>query len=165
MEEMGREAMEKAKLFLACGEEEAGVVSELAALPRRRQFPSLFEGLFLRGMKIDRMEPGLVVYSFKVPPRLTDSNGTLSPGAIADLLDVAGGSATLSYGLPVQVTVNLAIQYLSSAKIDEELEMTARFLKNVGIHSYTSIHLRSKTTGELVACCQQLCSLKPRSKI
>ncbi|XP_068669195.1 uncharacterized protein [Aristolochia californica] len=162
---MDREAMEKAKLVLSLRKEEADAVSKLDALPPRQQFPSLFEGLFLRGIKIDRIQPGAVFYSFKVPPRLTDSRGTLSPGAIADLVDVAGGSAVLSYGLPAEVTVNLSIQYLSSPKIDDELEMTAKLLKNDGSYSNTSIHLRNKTTGELVASCQQLCSVKPRSKI
>ncbi|XP_068644750.1 uncharacterized protein [Aristolochia californica] len=162
---MDKGATEKVRQVLTLGKEETDLVSELAALPPRHKFPTLFEGFFLRGVKVDRIRPGAVICSFKVPPRLTGSTGTLSPGAIADLVDMAGGFAALSYGLSVKATVNLSIHYLSSPKIDDELEMISRLLNHERNYSNTSICLRNKTNGELVANCQQLWSLEPRSKI
>ncbi|KAG9453884.1 hypothetical protein H6P81_006788 [Aristolochia fimbriata] len=164
---MDEESKARARQALSLRKEEADILSqvELAAFPPRHQFPSFFESLFLRGIKVDRIETGVVVCSFKVPPLLTGSAGALTPGAIADLVDMVGAFAATSYGIQLKATVNLSIQFLSSPKIDDELEIIARVLNHERSYSNTSICLRKKKTGEVVANCQQLWSLTGRSKI
>lgn len=67
-------SMEKAKQYLAVGDEASEAVSRLAVPPRRAgDNPSFYESFSLRGLRVDRVEPGLVVCSFKVPPRLAVS--------------------------------------------------------------------------------------------
>lgn len=67
--------MEKAKKSLELiSEEESNLVTRLA-VPAHRVGSgfSSYEDFALKGIRVDRVEPGLVVCSFKVPPRLTVS--------------------------------------------------------------------------------------------
>lgn len=47
-----------------------------------------------------------------------DKDGNLSNGAIANLVDVAGASLIYVTGLPMNVSVDMSISYVSKAKID-----------------------------------------------
>lgn len=47
-----------------------------------------------------------------------DKDGNLSNGAIANLVDVAGASLIYVMGLPMNVSVDMSISYVSKAKID-----------------------------------------------
>ncbi|KAK0603691.1 hypothetical protein LWI29_007571 [Acer saccharum] len=82
--------MEKAKDCLELNEEESETVSRLTIHPHRvvgSTRSSFYEVFTLRGIRVDRVEPGLVSCTFKVPPRFTDNNGNLANGAIANLVD------------------------------------------------------------------------------
>lgn len=67
--------MEKAKSFLQPTDEESESVSRLAVPARQIGVNSCFyEDFSLRGIRVDRLEPGFVACTFKVPPRLTVSH-------------------------------------------------------------------------------------------
>ncbi|PON62793.1 HotDog domain containing protein [Trema orientale] len=143
--------MEKVKQFLEPSQEESEIVSRILAIPSHRPGvdSSFYDDFALRGIRVDRVEPGLVVCTFKVPPRLTDRNGRLASGAIANMVDVVGASVVHAEGLPMNVSVDMSISFLSTAK--DELEITSRALGQNGGYSGTSVLLKNKATGELIA--------------
>lgn len=68
----GEENMEKAKKYLELTEDESDSVSRLAvSVLRDGANSSFYEDFALRGIRVDRFEPGFVACSFKVPSRLT----------------------------------------------------------------------------------------------
>ncbi|XP_009624177.1 uncharacterized protein [Nicotiana tomentosiformis] len=144
--------MDKAKAFLEPTQVESDRVSSLAFPPHRfgAEF-SFYQYYALRGIRVDRVEPGQVFCSFKVPPRLTDREGKLASGAIANLVDEVGGAVIYVEGLLMNVSVDMSISFLSSAKADDELEIVGRVLGQKGGYSGTSVLLKNKTTGELIA--------------
>ncbi|XP_052187193.1 uncharacterized protein LOC127797973 isoform X2 [Diospyros lotus] len=144
--------MERAKESLQLTSEESESVARLTVAPHRVGIDSsFFEDFILKGIRVDRVEPGLVTCTYKVPPRLTDRNGKLCAGAIANLVDEVGGAVVHVEGLPMNVSVDMSISFLSTAKLDDELELTARVLGQRGGYSGTSVLVRNKATGELVA--------------
>jgi acyl-coenzyme A thioesterase 13 len=49
---------------------------------------------------------------------LQDRTGKLASGAIANLVDEVGGAVVQVEGLPMNVSVDMSIAFLSSAKLD-----------------------------------------------
>uniref|UniRef100_A0A3Q7H1N1 Thioesterase domain-containing protein n=1 Tax=Solanum lycopersicum TaxID=4081 RepID=A0A3Q7H1N1_SOLLC len=163
--------MEKAKAFLELTQGESDRVSSLAFPPHRLGTEcSFYEYYSLRGIRVDRIEPGQLFCTFKVPPRLTDREGKLASGAIANLVDEVGGAVVYVEGLPMNVSVDMSISFLSSAKagrllggillvrlawefedMKDELEVIGRVLGQKGGYSGTSVLVKNKTTGELIA--------------
>ncbi|XP_028792076.1 acyl-coenzyme A thioesterase 13 [Neltuma alba] len=143
--------MEKAKELLQATPEESQSLSQ--HLPPLTSDTKLcfYEQFILRGIQVDRVEPGLVVCTFKVPPRFTDRTGKLAKGAVANLVDEVGGAVAHSEGHPMNVSVDMSISYLSTAHVNDELEITSRLLGRKGGYSGTIVHLRNKATGELIA--------------
>ncbi|KAL0435021.1 UNVERIFIED_CONTAM: Acyl-coenzyme A thioesterase 13 [Sesamum radiatum] len=146
--------MEKAREFL-----EKGAASDGAAPVSRLTFPphkphlesSFYEYFILRGVRVDRLQPGCISLSFRVPPRLTDGEGNLARGAIASLIDEIGAAVINEGGQPMDVSVDMSISYISAAKMNDELEITSRFLGRVGRYFGTTVLIQNKTTGEVVA--------------
>ncbi|XP_057252405.1 uncharacterized protein LOC104900008 isoform X4 [Beta vulgaris subsp. vulgaris] len=65
--------MERVKHVLDLSEDESESVSRLSVNPHEFQVgPSFYEDFALRGIRVDRVEPGFISCTFKVPPRLTD---------------------------------------------------------------------------------------------
>ncbi|KAF5446779.1 hypothetical protein F2P56_032383 [Juglans regia] len=63
--------MDKAREFLELTKEESDSVSGLTIHPHRPGLDwSFYEDFSLRGIRLDRVEPGFVACTFKVPPRL-----------------------------------------------------------------------------------------------
>nr|GMD61272.1 acyl-coenzyme A thioesterase 13-like [Ipomoea batatas] len=145
--------MEKAKESLEASEEEAQRVSSLSFTPHRLgvDVTSFYRYFSLRGIRVDRYRPGFISCTFKVPPRLTDKNGNLGSGAIATLVDEVGCAMRYVEGLPFNVTVAISITYLSTAKLHDELEITRRVLGNMGSYFGTSIVVKNKASGEIIA--------------
>ncbi|PHT46715.1 hypothetical protein CQW23_15873 [Capsicum baccatum] len=147
-----REIMEKAKGFLELTQEESDRVSSLDIPPHRTGTGfSFYECYALRGIRVDRVEPGLVFCTFKVPPRLTDREGKLASGAMANLVDAVGAGCVNVGGNPTNVSVDMSISFLSSAKVDDELEIIGQVLGKKGGYSGTSVVVKNKATGELIA--------------
>ncbi|CAI0540509.1 unnamed protein product [Linum tenue] len=157
--------MEKAKQFLESSEDEANRVSQLVIHPHRVGHEcSFYEDFALRGIRVDRVDPGLVSCTFTVPPRLTDKSGKLATGAIANLVDEVGGAVVHVEGLPMNVSVDMSISFLSAAKVhvredhsfsflicNDELEITSKVLGRKGGYAGTVVLVKNKLTGELIA--------------
>ncbi|KAM7257371.1 hypothetical protein ACFE04_013112 [Oxalis oulophora] len=145
--------MEKAREFLQVSKEESDIISQLDIKPHRVGIDhrSFYEDFTLRGIRVNRVEPGLVSCTFKVPPRLTDRSGNLATGAIANLVDEVTGALVHVEGLPMNVSVDMSISFLTTAKLGDELEITARTLGQRGGYKGTAVYMRNKETGELIA--------------
>ncbi|KAI5675051.1 hypothetical protein M9H77_06001 [Catharanthus roseus] len=87
----------------------------------------------------------------KVFYSLKDGNGNFASGAVANLVDEMGGALVHVEGLPMNVSVDMSISYLSTAKLDDELEIVSKLLGKKGGYSGTLVLVRNKTTGELIA--------------
>ncbi|XP_070664910.1 uncharacterized protein [Malus domestica] len=126
--EQGNTNMGRAKRFLGLTQDESEAVSRLA-VPEQAAGAgkSFYDAFAVAGIRVDRVEPGLVVCSFKVPPRLTDRSGNLANGAIASLVDLVGISLEFGEGL-LSVSIDMSISYFSTAKINcWDLPCHARF--------------------------------------
>ncbi|XP_008220341.1 PREDICTED: acyl-coenzyme A thioesterase 13-like [Prunus mume] len=144
--------MERAKKFLGLSQDESEAVSRLAVPERQAgEGKSFYDTFALAGNRVVRVEPGLIVCNFKVPPRLTDRTGKLASGAIANLVDVAGISVDFVEGLPMNVSVDMSISHLSTAKLDDELEIISKRLGQRGGYTGTLVLVRNKATGEIIA--------------
>ncbi|XP_068644469.1 uncharacterized protein [Aristolochia californica] len=147
--EKGKARVEAA---LALTKEDSKRVSEFTIVPHRfAENQSFYEAFSLGGLLINQIQPGFLVCTFRVPSRLMDANGNFSNGAIANLVDEIGSAALVSEGLPTKVSVDMSISYLSAAKMDDELEIVSKTLGHKGGYSGTSVLVRNKVTGELIA--------------
>nr|XP_048324488.1 acyl-coenzyme A thioesterase 13-like isoform X1 [Ziziphus jujuba var. spinosa] len=148
--------MEKAKRFLKLTDDESESVSRLVVPCHQAGHSSFYEDFALRGIRVDRVEPGLVACTLKVLPRFIDREGNLANGEIANLVDEVGGAVVHVEGLPMNVSVDMSISFLTTAKLNmgqlqDELEITARVLGQRGRYSATVVLLRNKATGEIIA--------------
>ncbi|KAB2080862.1 hypothetical protein ES319_A05G094700v1 [Gossypium barbadense] len=144
--------MEKAKEFLQLNKEEAETVLRLNIQPTRVGFQcSFYEDFALRGIRVDTVQPGFVSCTLKVPPRLTDKSGNLAKGAVANLVDEVGAAVVHVEGLPMNVSADMSISFLGTAKLNDELEITSKVLGQRGSYSGTIVLVRNKATGELIA--------------
>ncbi|KAG6605429.1 Acyl-coenzyme A thioesterase 13 [Cucurbita argyrosperma subsp. argyrosperma] len=143
--------MEKAKQLLELTPEESDAVEKLDGR-RNIAGDSCFYTFFsFRGILVNRVEPGLIVCTLKVPPRLTDRSGKLASGAIANLVDEIGSAVIYDEPPPTLVSVDISIAYLSTADVDDELEITSRLLGQKERYNGASVIIKNKTTGEIVA--------------
>ncbi|KAM1008041.1 hypothetical protein TB2_004397 [Malus domestica] len=137
-------SMEMVKLFL---EKKGEMAVAMDTLPDK-----FFEPFIMKGVKIDLLEPGRIVCSFKVPPRLLNGGNFMHGGATATLVDLVGSAALLSSGaLNVGVSVEINVSYLDSAYPGEDVEIESRTLrvgKSVGV---VSVEFRKKKTGKIIA--------------
>ncbi|CAL5353102.1 unnamed protein product [Camellia sinensis] len=144
--------MEKARESLKLTDEESELVSRLNVPPHQVNIESSFyEDFTVKGIRVDRVDPGFIACTFKVPPRHTDRSGKLCTGAIANLVDEVGGAVVYVEGLPMNVSVDMSISVLSTAKLDDELEITSRVLGQRGGYFGTIVLIRNKATGKVVA--------------
>ncbi|KAM1123103.1 hypothetical protein ACFX13_004618 [Malus domestica] len=137
-------SMEMVKLFL---EKKGEMAIAMDTLPDK-----FFEPFIMKGVKVDLLEPGRIVCSFKVPPRLLNGGNFMHGGATATLVDLVGSAALLSSGaLNVGVSVEINVSYLDSAYPGEDVEIESRTLrvgKSVGV---VSVEFRKKKTGKIIA--------------
>ncbi|GAU25724.1 hypothetical protein TSUD_216540 [Trifolium subterraneum] len=147
--------MENAKQIFQrkLSQQESEALSRLNSVPSIRpgDNSSFYEHFALTGIKVEQVQPGLVSCSFIVPRRLIDSTGKLANGAIATLVDEVGGALIHEEGLPMNVSVDMSISFISTAHVNDELEITSRLLGRKGGYSGTIVLLKNKATGELIA--------------
>jgi len=88
---------------------------------------------FLSSLKVVSAEPGRCVVSMKVEKEHVNMYGTLHGGCSATIVDhVTSAALVTSEGTPNPgVSVNLDIQYMKAAKLDEEILIEA-ITKKVG---------------------------------
>ncbi|XP_022893216.1 acyl-coenzyme A thioesterase 13 [Olea europaea var. sylvestris] len=159
--------MEKPKEFLEnFAIEGLDRVSRLNFPPHRPHIDSSFYEYFvLRGIRVDRVQPGSITCSFKVPHRLTNKDGNFVPGAIATMVDELGAAVIHVEGQPMDVSIDMSINCLATAKMGDELEITSRVLGRKGNYSGTIVLIRNKATGEVVAEGRHSLFSKPASKM
>ncbi|KAK9168221.1 hypothetical protein Syun_000361 [Stephania yunnanensis] len=144
--------MDTARESLKVPKEGSEYVSRLTVPPHRANVgQSFYESFTLKGIRVDKVEPGFLSCTFKVPLRLTTANGELSSGAIASLVDEIGYAVVHVEGQPMSVSVDMSISFLSTAKVNDELEISSRALGQRGRYSGTAVLLRNKSTGEVIA--------------
>ncbi|KEH35673.1 acyl-coenzyme A thioesterase-like protein [Medicago truncatula] len=85
--------------------------------------PKFLQHLILRALRLDLIEPGRVVFSMNIPPRLLNSGKYLHGGAITTLVDIAGGTAIPAAGFPWKsgVSVEINISCLDAAYVNVSL--------------------------------------------
>ncbi|WJX40996.1 hypothetical protein P8452_28416 [Trifolium repens] len=118
------------------------------------EFPSKFlEPLVLDGQRLQLIEPGRVVFSMKIPPRLLNSGNYLHVGAITTLVDLVGAAAIPAAGFPLEtgVSVKINVTCLDAAYINEEIEIDARVLRVGKTIAAVSVEFRKKRTGQIFA--------------
>ncbi|CAL8160659.1 unnamed protein product [Prunus armeniaca] len=145
------EMEKKVNKSLDVTEDESEAVSRLVVPVIPPGGVSFYDAFVVRGIRVNRVEPGLIVCTLKVPPRFTDRGGNLANGAIANLVDELGFCAAYVPGQPMNVSVDISISYMSTAKLHDELEITSRLLGRLGRYYGAIVILRNKTTGEIIA--------------
>ncbi|PNX74825.1 acyl-coenzyme A thioesterase [Trifolium pratense] len=114
---MGKTEFESVKRYLEKNKGESESESETRAF---------LEHLILRGLRLNLIEPGHVVFSMNIPPR-----NYLHGGAITTLVDLIGAAAIPAAGFPWDSGVSLEINLscLDAAYAHEEIEIDARVLR------------------------------------
>ncbi|GAB4855793.1 hypothetical protein Ancab_024438 [Ancistrocladus abbreviatus] len=110
-----------------------------------------FDPFIIHGLRADLIEPGRIVCTFKVPPRLLNTANTLHGGAIAALVDLVGSAAIYTVGATTGVSVEINVSYLDGALPNEEIEIEAKNLRVGKAIAVVSVELRKKVTGKIIA--------------
>ncbi|KAK9291522.1 hypothetical protein L1049_019470 [Liquidambar formosana] len=114
--------------------------------------PKFFETLITQGLHVDLIQPGRVICTMKVPPRLLNADNVFHGGATAMLVDLVGTTAIYSLGGSVTgVSVEINISYMDAAYADEEIEIEAKALHVGKVVAVISVELRKKKTGKIIA--------------
>ncbi|KAL5793005.1 hypothetical protein ACOSP7_001599 [Xanthoceras sorbifolium] len=114
------------------------------------------EALTFAGLQIVEAREGFLRCNFIVPMLVADKIGNWEVGAMATLIDVMGGAAIYSLAADhIPVSVDLSISFYSTAKMQEEVEIEARFVGNRGKLTSVVVEVRRKENGELVAIGKQ----------
>ncbi|ERM98643.1 hypothetical protein AMTRI_Chr05g57180 [Amborella trichopoda] len=117
------------------------------AKPKRNEF----ERFSLAGLRVSRAEPGRIICHLTVPKRLADEKGKWHAGAIAAMIDNVGAASIKSCDLPIKVSVDYNISYISTAEIGEVMEIEGKVLGHKGKLSGVMVEVRRKGNGEVVA--------------
>ncbi|XP_051149060.1 uncharacterized protein LOC127263844 isoform X1 [Andrographis paniculata] len=76
------------------------------------------EPVVMQGLKVHRVQRGLILCSFTVPPRLLNTGNTLHGGATATLVDILGSAVIYTMGsLATGVSVEISVSYLDAAHL------------------------------------------------
>ncbi|CAK8568028.1 unnamed protein product [Lathyrus sativus] len=137
--------LESVKKFLEKGGETASMVNG---------FPPKFMGtLIMSSLRVDLIEPGRVICSMIIPPRLLNSGNSLHGGATATLVDVVGSAAIPASGHVglTGVSVEINVTNLDAAYVDEEIEIEAKALRVGKSVAVISVEFRKKKTGKVFA--------------
>ncbi|WCJ30601.1 Acyl-coenzyme A thioesterase 13 [Euphorbia peplus] len=135
--------------------------SGIEGMPER-----FFESFIMQGLHVDLIEPGRLICSMKVPPRLLNSGNFLHGGATATLVDLVGSAVIFTVGAPqTGVSVEINVSYLDAAYANEEIEIEAKVLRVGKAVGVVSVELRKKKTGKIIAQGRHTKYLVPASKI
>ncbi|KAH9300463.1 hypothetical protein KI387_012046 [Taxus chinensis] len=105
---------------------------------------NIYAGFVIRGLRIDQMQSGRVVCTFKVPPRLLDEEGRWRAGLIMSMVDNVCGAAIMTCDKPLKVFVDYNLSYFSVVEDHDEIEIDARVLGHKGGLSTVVVDLRNK---------------------
>ncbi|XP_010272560.1 PREDICTED: acyl-coenzyme A thioesterase 13-like [Nelumbo nucifera] len=138
--------LESVKKFL----ERGGYESENASvdgLPLR-----FFDLFIMQGIKVDLIEPGRIICTMEVPPRLLNSGNILHGGATASIVDLVSSAVIFTVGrVNTGVSIEINISYLDAAFVNEPIEIEAKALRIGKAVAVISVELRKKSTGKIIA--------------
>ncbi|KAK7410962.1 hypothetical protein VNO78_02236 [Psophocarpus tetragonolobus] len=138
--------LEAVKRYLEKGGETASVADGLP--------PRFLEPLLMSSLKVDLIQPGRILCSMKIPPRLLNAGNSLHGGATAALVDIVGSAAIPAAGHAASTTgvsVEINVSYLDAAYAHEEIEIEARALRVGKAVAVISVEFRKKKTGKIFA--------------
>ncbi|XP_076901876.1 uncharacterized protein LOC143556449 [Bidens hawaiensis] len=165
----------KTREYLEISDEEAERVSSTSAAGGSSY--CFYDDFALRGIRVHQLQPAFISCSFTVPPRhsfpiylhcllaIQDRNGDMAMGAIANFIDEIGGALLYEKDAPMKVSVDMSISYLSTAKVNDELEISAKLLGGKGAYNGTLVLVKNKASGQLIAEGRHSLFSKPTSKI
>ncbi|KAL1823015.1 hypothetical protein DCAR_0310862 [Daucus carota subsp. sativus] len=113
-----------------------------------------FEPFIVQGIKVDLVEPGRVICSMTVPPRLLNTANSLHGGATAALVDILGSAAIYTTKLASPgsgVSVEISVSYVDAAYAGEEIEIESKVLRVGKAIAVVTVELRKKKTGKVIA--------------
>jgi len=109
--------------------------------------------LKLLGVKVEHIEPGNCTLRLDFREELTRFGGTMNGGAIATLMDAAGGCAALSHELGRnEVTVDLNVSYVKPVS-EGPVRASAKVIRGGRTLAFVDVELRDGK-GELCATCK-----------
>merc|ERR1711915_502688 len=123
---------------------------------------NFFESFALRGIYIQQITHGRLLCTFTVPPRLVEENGHWRASALMTLVDDVCGAVIMTCGLPLKVSIDYNVSYISAVKVQDEIEIDARVVGHKGGLSTVVVELRKKGTAEIVALARQSIHNHPR---
>ncbi|XVF14671.1 hypothetical protein REPUB_Repub09cG0081800 [Reevesia pubescens] len=134
--------VEKVKAYL-----EKSATVEGDGLPLR-----FFERLIMHGLRVDLIETGRLICSFKPPSRLMNGENYLHAGVTATLVDLVSSAAVYTVGASFTGTsVEINVSFLDAVYADEEIEIEARALRVGKAVAVLSVEFRKKDTGKIIA--------------
>ena len=111
-----------------------------------------FDPFIMEGLRVDLIEPGRLICSFTVPPRLLNTGNFLHGGATATLVDLVSSAVIYSVGAPMTgVSVEINVSYLDAAFAGDEIEIEAKALRIGKAVVVVSVEIRKKKTGKIIA--------------
>ncbi|XP_006635775.1 acyl-coenzyme A thioesterase 13 [Lepisosteus oculatus] len=106
----------------------------------------------LRKMHLVSACPGKVVCEMKVEEEHTNRGGTLHGGLTATLVDIVSTTALLyTERAEPGVSVDMNITYMNTAKLGEDVLITAQVLKQGRTLAFATVDITNKETGKLIA--------------
>ncbi|KAK8959560.1 hypothetical protein KSP40_PGU021705 [Platanthera guangdongensis] len=127
--------------------------AEFLPTPENDSLPSKFYQVFiLHGLRVDLVEPGRILCSMDVPPRLLNLGKFLHGGATMSLVDLVGSAVFYTVGSPTDGSpLEISTTYLNSSYVHEEIEIEAKVLRAGKAVGVANIELRNKKSGKLFA--------------
>ncbi|XP_077248779.1 thioesterase superfamily protein [Tasmannia lanceolata] len=126
---------------------EKSVPPSVDSLPEK-----FYDPFIIHGIHVDLIEPGRILCSMKVPPRLLNTGNFMHGGATASLVDLIGSAAIFTVGSQTSgVSIEISVSYLDAAFLDEEIEIEAKVLRVGKAVGVVSVELRKKKTGKIIA--------------
>ena len=103
------------------------------------------------GLVIKEIGSGLVVCELTVEERHSNSYGTLHGGATSTIVDIVGTMAALTVDpLRPGVSVDMAISFLSAARVGDRVRIEGRCLRSGSKLAFTEVKVFQES-GKLVA--------------
>ncbi|RWV92673.1 hypothetical protein GW17_00044929 [Ensete ventricosum] len=143
-----------------------------------------FDLVIVKGLRIDRIEPGRVLCSFQVPPRLTvswlssthlhhrgteewrtrwseqDDRNAMRHGAVVSLVDLVGSAVFYAAGAPSTVPLTFtSVHFLRQALLSVHFWPKSEFTY------VAAVEMRKRSTGTMIAWGRQTKYLAVSSKL
>ncbi|KAM0934650.1 putative acyl-CoA hydrolase [Dioscorea sansibarensis] len=132
------------------------------AADRRGFYSDLLRSL----LKADRVETGRIICSFVVNPAFTNPYNTLHGGVVASVAEAVAVACANSVAGDVELfTGETATSYLSAARVNDEVEVEGRVLREGRRVIVTEVEFRIKKTGRMFYANRSTLYIMPLAKL